>query len=988
MLIALRQKFRTWLFRPKIESGTVTLNQRRIFILPTLRGLGFAFLLLLMLVGDINYNLSLGYVLTFLLVTIAVVTMLHAFRNMVQLEVRAGHTAAVFAGETAQFVFHFHNHGRLPRYQLTLHDGLGHSITFDIPAQQSVAVKLPVPAAQRGWLDAGRLTLFTEFPLGLFHAWSYVQFDTRCLVYPKPSAPQPLPASPAQEGSGALSVAGDEDFAGLRGYVAGDALPRIAWKALAREQGLQVKQFSALAGRQLWLDWALLPQLDSERRLQVLTRWVLDADAQELQYGLRLPKVELPPGHGTTHRAECLRALALHDRRDTARRVLSNINKGTTRRSPTAPLTYGLLTCILLVSAPHAEHLPLWLSALAATLLGWRAYLAYSGNPLPQRWLLFTITLGSVGGILISFHTLFGRDAGVALLILLAALKLLELRAVRDATVVIYLACFIILSNFFYSQSIATALFMLVTLLVIMTTWVHLQTSTLPLKPRLRIASVLLLQAIPLTLILFVLFPRVQGPLWGLPQDAYATSGLDDTMSPGSLSKLSLSEAVAFRVAFTGQPPLHEQMYWRGPVLWDFDGRTWTPGKTLRFKPPQLDSLGNAIDYTVTLEPHNKTWLFALEMPTQLSIPAVLTHDFQLLRRAPVTARLRYPMHSQLSYRANAEEEPQQLQRALALPPGLSPRARQLAAGWRASLGNDDAVIRAAITHYNRENFSYTLEPPPLPSSNTVDDFLFETRQGFCEHYASSFVFLMRAAGIPARVVTGYQGAEYNDLGNYYIVRQSAAHAWAEVWLRERGWVRIDPTTAIAPERVQSGLAAAMPDSAALPFFARTQSPWLRKLRFNLDALANQWNQWVLGYDTERQFGFLTRLGMESVTWQKMALTMLAGVALLVGLFTLLMLRRLAVRHADQVQRLYLKFCRKLGKAGIARAAHEGPQDFAARAAQIKPQRASAIEDITARYVALRYNSSPPALVGRGTDGSDTTEALRALRRAVASFKL
>ncbi len=976
MLIALRQKFRTWLFRPKIESGTVTLNQRRIFILPTRRGLGFAFLLLLMLVGDINYNLSLGYVLTFLLSTTAILTMLYAFRNMVRLEIRAGHTAAVFAGETAQFVFHFHNHGRLPRYQLTLHDGLGHSITFDIPAQQSVEVKLPIPAAQRGWLGSGRLTLYTEFPLGLFHAWSYLQFDMRCLVYPKPSASLPLPASPAQEGAGALSVAGDEDFAGLRGYMAGDALPRIAWKALAREQGLQVKQFSALAGRQLWLDWALLPALATERKLEILTRWVLDADAQELQYGLRLPQVELPPGHGVTHRAECLRELALHDRRDTARRALSNISKGTARRAPTAPLTYGLLTCILLVSAPHAEHLPLWLSALAATLLGWRAYLAYSGTPLPARWLLLTIMLGSMGGISISFHALFGRELGVALLILLAALKLLELRAVRDATVVIYLACFIILTNFFYSQSIPTALFMLVTLLVIMTTWVHLQTSTLALKPRLRIASMLLLQAIPLTLILFVLFPRVQGPLWGLPQHAYGTSGLDDTMSPGSLSRLSLSQAVAFRVAFTGQPPRHEQMYWRGPVLWDFDGRTWTPGKTLHFKTPQLDRLGNATDYTVTLEPHNKTWLFALEMPTQLSIPVELTHDFQLLRRTPVTARLRYPVHSQLSYRANAEEEPQQLQRALSLPPGLSPRARQLAAGWRTSLGNDDAVIRAAITHYNRENFFYTLEPPPLPSSNTVDDFLFETRQGFCEHYASSFVFLMRAAGIPARVVTGYQGAEYNDLGGYYIVRQSDAHAWAEVWLRERGWVRIDPTAAISPERVQYGLAAALPDSAALRFFARTQSPWLRSLRFNLDALANQWNQWVLGYDTERQFGFLTRLGMESVTWQKMALTMLAGVALLVGLFTLLMLRRLAVRHTDQVQRLYLKFCRKLEKAGIARAAHEGPQDFAARATQMKPQRASAIEDITAHYVALRY--------GNRADN----DALSALRREISSFKL
>ena len=312
MIAALKQQFRTWLFRPKIESGTVTLNQRRIFIVPTRQGLGFACVLLLMLLGDINYNLSLGYVLTFLLGTATMMTMLHAFRNMAQLEVRAGRSDAVFAGDMAQFVLHFHNNGRLPRYHLQLHDiGKEHSVTFDIPAQQSVEVKLSLPAAQRGWLDSGRLTLFTEFPLGLFHAWSYLQFDTRCLVYPRPAAPVPLPASAAQNGMGAVSVQGDEDFAGLRNYVAGDALPRIAWKALAREQGLQVKQFSALQGRELWLDWNLLPALATERRLETLTRWVLDADAQQLHYGLRLPGSELPPEHGAQHRAECLRALAL-----------------------------------------------------------------------------------------------------------------------------------------------------------------------------------------------------------------------------------------------------------------------------------------------------------------------------------------------------------------------------------------------------------------------------------------------------------------------------------------------------------------------------------------------------------------------------------------------------------------------------------------------------------------------------------------------------
>ena len=641
-------------------------------------------------------------------------------------------------------------------------------------------------------------------------------------------------------------------------------------------------------------------------------------------------------------------------------------------------LVYGLLASIFMVSLPHAEHLPTWVIALSATLLGWRAYLNFSGYPLPPRWLLLLLSLSAVAGIFLSYRTIFGRDAGVTLLILLAALKLLELRAARDATVLIYLSCFIIITNFFYSQSIPVALMMLASLLVILSTWIHLHSGALSLKPRLNIAAKLLLQAIPLTLLLFVLFPRVQGPLWGMPQDAYSSSGLSDSMSPGTLSKLSLSQAVAFRVNFEGSPPPHEQMYWRGPVLWDYDGVTWHSRNTsvkVRNKQPQFDNLDQPVDYTVTLEPHNKNWLFVLDVPTKLSIASFMTDDFQVQSRDPVTARLRYNAHSQLTYRANADEIPLHLQRALILPRELNPRARILAWEWRTSLPNEDAVIRAAITHFNREGFSYTLEPPLL-GPHGVDDFLFKTRQGFCEHYASSFVFLMRAAGIPARVVTGYQGGEPNALGGYTIVRQSDAHAWAEVWLKDRGWVRFDPTAAIAPNRIQSGLSAAIPDSPVLPFLARTQATWLLNIRLNLDMFNHQWNQWVLGYDTERQFAFFTRLGMEDISWQKMAINLLIGVALIVALIALILLRKFYTRHTDMAQILYLKFCRKLARHGIIRAAHEGPQDFATRAARSKPHLASAINMITAQYLAIRY------------ENPQQKERLSALRRAVTAFSV
>ncbi len=319
MLTALKQKFRAWLFRQKIESGTVVLTQRRIFILPTRQGLALALVLGLMLLGDINYNLSLGYVLTFLLAMMAVMSMLHAFRNLAHLEIRAGRADAVFSGETAVFLLHFHNRSKLSRYQLCLRRdngaGAGHltapSLRFDVTAGQDTEVSFPLLAMRRGWLPLGMLTLYTEFPLGLFHAWSYLHFDTRCLVYPKPLGDAPLPSANAPDGAGRRSIAGDDDFAGLRSYIAGDALPRIAWKALAREQGLQVKQFSTPLGEQMWLDLSDAPDRSEEDKLARMARWVLDAERQGLRYGLRLPDSELPPDSGAAHRDECLRRIAL-----------------------------------------------------------------------------------------------------------------------------------------------------------------------------------------------------------------------------------------------------------------------------------------------------------------------------------------------------------------------------------------------------------------------------------------------------------------------------------------------------------------------------------------------------------------------------------------------------------------------------------------------------------------------------------------------------
>ncbi len=640
------------------------------------------------------------------------------------------------------------------------------------------------------------------------------------------------------------------------------------------------------------------------------------------------------------------------------------------------PLIYSLTLSILLVIAPHAEHLPPWVSILCVALLAWRGYLAYRGAPLPPRWLLMLITLVCVALIGKSYHTLFGREVGVTLLMLLATLKLLELRSARDAMALIYLSCFIIITNFFYSQSIPTALLMLLSLLVIVASWLRIQAPRIAWRPQLRIASILLLQALPLMLVLFVLFPRVQGPLWGLPQDAYSRSGLDDNMAPGSLSRLTLSEAVAFRVTYASTAPRQNQMYWRGPVLWQYDGRTWTRGASHYSYAPHFEMTAQPVSYSVVLEPHNKPWLYALDVPATLPVNAHLNADFQLLGNAPVTTRMRYEMSSTLQYRANADESAAQLQRGLQLPPRLNPRTLALAAEWRAQQNDPAELVKTALRYFNQQNFSYTLEPPLL-GSNGMDDFLFQTRQGFCEHYASAFVYLMRAVGIPSRVVTGYQGGEYNSFGNYYIVRQSDAHAWAEVWLAGRGWVRVDPTAAIAPERVERNLAASLRDNAALPFMSRNPPLWLSQLRMNIDALSNSWNLWVLGYDPERQFALLTRLGMEDVSWQKMARNLMLGLALVVALLTAFMFRHLYARNPDRIQVAWLRLCKRLAKAGLPRAAHEGALDYARRVGALRPTLAAELQNIAQRYVQLRYGFIP----------SDKLSE-QAFIQSVASFKV
>jgi transglutaminase-like putative cysteine protease len=586
----------------------------------------------------------------------------------------------------------------------------------------------------------------------------------------------------------------------------------------------------------------------------------------------------------------------------------------------------------------------------------WRAYLGYAHLDMPNRWLLMLIAAGATLGVFISYRTIFGRDAGITLLVIMLGLKFLETRTLRDATLLIFLGYFLVITNFLRDQTIPTAVYMLACTLVITATMISLNYARAepPFRIQLRRAGVLLAQSVPLMLMLFLLFPRVPGPLWGLPQDAFSgVSGLSDTMTPGSLSRLTLSDEVAFRVTFQSEIPRLRHLYWRGPVMWDFDGRAWSMPRFF-YNVPRAEVTGESVQYEITLEPHNKRWLFGLDVPGQIPPASFIGGDFQLFSNQPVNKRLRYGMTSYLNAAYGVSENRYAMRRALHLPEGSNPRALALSRSLREKHADDRRLIEEVLGMFRGQNFFYTLEPPLL-GEHPVDEFLFNTRAGFCEHYASAFAVLMRGAGIPARIVTGYQGGQVNAFGNYLIIRQADAHAWTEVWLADRGWVRIDPTSAVSPIRVESGLSAAVPLSDTLPMMIRGDLEWLRQLRLSWDFMASTWNQWVLGYTQERQIWLLSRIGIDNATWQKLTAMLFILCGMIVVAFVVLALRQLKSRVRDPARAAYLRFCGKLQRKGLPRGPSEGPEDYALRVEAARPDLTAEVSAITRLYVLLRY---------------------------------
>ena len=606
----------------------------------------------------------------------------------------------------------------------------------------------------------------------------------------------------------------------------------------------------------------------------------------------------------------------------------------------------ALCLLALLVQLPTALALGLGATGLVLTAASWR-------RPLPA-FVRILLALAMLAAVLSVTGFRFGRDTGCALLAAMLAIKPGETRSLRDNRSLLGFALFAPFAAFLLDQGPLT---MVLGALGIGSALVALHrladvearsVATGPdVVPRMALVGRLVLIGLPLVLAAFWLFPRFATPLWGVPERALSKPGLGDEMSPGGWLDLMADEDPALRAQFFGATPPPEQMYWRGPVMWNYDGRTWTQAPWLRGLPPARVQHGDRQwDYQLEVEPTDRRQLVALDLAVGAPEGAHLANDYGMTVRTPLSALTRWRMRASTPASFEATLPHLLRQQALQLPAGFDPRTRALAARWRREAGADDAALVRRALDWIRAEFAYTLETP-LPGRNAVDEFLFDRKQGYCEHFSSAFVVLMRAAGVPARVVTGYTGGVYNRLGGYWGVRQMDAHAWAEVWLPGRGWVRVDPTAAVAPERIYDTLDDRLGEGVeagrlTLEGFGSV-SDWLRR----------GWNDLVLGFDAQRQARLLERLGGNGLGSR--------GLALLFGLCAVATLAWMAwflargERERDPLLRAWHRLDARYARLGLGREPHETAGDWARRVAARRPQGANLLFSLSRRFAAARY---------------------------------
>ncbi len=609
-------------------------------------------------------------------------------------------------------------------------------------------------------------------------------------------------------------------------------------------------------------------------------------------------------------------------------------------------LATGALALLpLLLQLPLGLAIGVGIAALLTATLSWR-------TPMPA-WLRLALAIAVIAVVFSQMGLRFGRDTGCALLAAMLAIKPSETATLRDARSLVGFALFAPFASFLLDQGPLT---MTLGLLAVLSALVALQrladleaqslAPTIALMPRLAATGKLVGIGMPLALAAFWLFPRLDSPLWGVPERALARSGLSDTMSPGQWLDLLSDDRPALRAEFFGAVPAPQQMYWRGPVMWDFDGRTWTQPRWMDGLPAEpFVPTGTVWDYEIEMEPTDRRQLVALDLPTGAPEGTSLSRDYGLYAASPLAALTRWRLQSRPPAAFDLALPNSLRQRALALPAGYNPRSVALAMQWRREAGNDDArIVQRALDWVSRD-FGYTLDTP-LPGRHAVDEFLFDEQKGFCQHFSSSFVVLMRAAGIPARVVTGYAGGYRNRYGGYWVVRRMDAHAWAEAWLPGRGWVRVDPTAAVAPERIYDTLEDRIggADGGFGP---------LSRLGEMGDWMRRGWNDMVLGFDADRQQRLLQRFGIDKLDPSRLAVMFSLLAACTLGWMAWLLAR--GERERDPLLRAWHRLDRRYRRLGLQRRVHEPPTVWADRVSSARPDGDGRLVLLSRRFAAARY---------------------------------
>ncbi|MEN3941482.1 transglutaminaseTgpA domain-containing protein [Prosthecobacter sp. SYSU 5D2] len=921
--------------------------------------------------GSVQSN-GAAYLLAFMTGALGVMSYVYARANLRGLEVRVGEQPLFHTGQGELLPVELRAaSGHTPCGIEVLLAGASKAAFVDqVPAGQTVRLQLRLPPAGQ----PVRLMLRSAYPLGLLQAQRVVNVEMTRHAVPPAAGNLPLPSSTVEAAgvdgrSRTSSPPGREgdDFAGVREWHPGDSPKHVDWRAVARGRPMMVKMWSRGASEAVMMDWAAIPLPEGERVGQ-LVRWIQMSEQQGLSYGIRLPGQEILAGQGEAHARRCLAALAeVHagglagtETGKPVRIAPSHEHRAGVPRGPLVLLSAVLFLTVLplheVVAAPVLIFLFLCL-----------AYRSLMKGPVKQRWLPLTMTAVGVVGVYLSQGDLLAMEAGMALLIVLAGGKLLESRSPHDFQVIAMIGWFLCLCGLLADQSILSAVMMFSAYVLIAGCMVRFRRGVPGAKTPAWLTGRLILQALPLVLLLFILFPRMNLDPFRMGARRTAMTGVPSSLDPGNVLEVAKSNEKAFRVEFPdGEIPRNDQRYWRCVVLWNCQGLSWSRGLRTTYAPGLRERQEGDIRQIITLEPHGQIWLPALDFPLRGSDGKSVYPLFaeRVLNAHDTVRKLR---------RFDAVSRPQmdwepityaQREAALQLPGGLGEDLQKLAAQWRATSPTDRDVVEAGLTHLRTQGYSYTLEPGTYLGRRALEEFFLRRRQGFCEHFAAAFATMMRAAGVPSRVVMGYQGGEVPYMGTHLIVRQSDAHSWTEVWLEGSGWTRVDPTAALAPGRVNRGLQSFMLGGDEELERQRNSWWWQARERAQvvMDQVNDQWYNWVVSFDEETQFGWWSRLGVIFLGGdgaKNIYLFLVSFFLVVLGLGLLNAWLRRPARDGDPWRRAWVRLCQRLESLGLpVRRPNEGPLAYGRRISAVRP----GIEELAAQYAAARYGTAAVSL--------------------------